>query len=408
MALAPPDLPPPVTQGRSRRRRVRQWLTVRRAALAVWLILAAALWYVLVPSPWSLALIIGAVFGFIVIEGSRRLRKTIESVIPEQFGAHRALFILLFALAGYLVYTQAEHYGHVDSPPRYFSPPTVEFGAPHAVPAASPIESSHTKSREKNEATPKPTTYFYKVTVDPNSCTNPALVTVRLFVQPRSIPLSGQPRRMHLGRIFLSVADAHSRGGPSSVRDVTVPERGKYGGRELGLVVKRNYPRVFRSKGEFAHYLQPGTIISADAGYWPMSDINPVIFRFKADWVRHRAVGTCYVVLPTGQKDAGDPSKWAQPVASYVNVVPGRHERRGIVMISASSSEPDDPLVPQWRCSLSVRGRHDDCSGYAVYARAGEIDHASDGVLKFAALLGVCLAIVVELIIQPFCERRRS
>lgn len=396
--------------------RVRNWPTRRRVGLAVGFVLAGGLWYALVPSWWSVALIATAVVSFIVVDRSCRLRKLIETVLPEQFSAYRPLFIALFALGALLIYTQARHYGHVESPPQYFTAPTVEFGAPHAAPTGSPAprrkraKSGSGSARVSNASqtrTKKPTTYYYTMTIDPKNCAKTVLVTVRLFIQPESVPVGRSIKWMNVGRVFLSVSDQHAQGDKSTIHDVSVPRRSEHGARENGLVVIPDHQKIFRSKGQFAHYLQPGTIISADAGRWPMSDKTPIVFRFHADWTQDRGVGSCYVVLPTGQKYAGDPEQWAQPVASYVKVVPGAHQPRGTVILSASSSEPYDPLIPQWMCPLKPH-HPKDCSGYAVYAKAGETDKASDGVFKFAAMLGVCLAIVVELIIQPFCERRRS
>ena len=366
-----------------------QVTTKRRVGVALGIVGAGVLWYLLVPTWWSVGLALFAAVAFGVMRWRGGVRDFVEGFLPESYGAYRALFIFVFLLGALVVYNEAARYQKTTSPPLYLNGPTVQFGAPHEIPVIGRT---------------KPTTYRYTITVDPHNCTNPASVQVQLYVQPASVPVEKQVNDLPIGRVFLSVADAHGSGDKSTVSDVTIPTNHS-DGQEAGLRVHYSQAE-FRDRGEFAHTIPAGTIISVDVGTWPMSATNPVTINFKADWVSPRSVGTCYVVLPTGGKNDGDPGKWAQPTASTTRIVVGKGEPRGTVLVSSSSAPPNDALIPQWTCLLNVPAQHPDCTGYVAYAKQGDADQSTDGVLRFAAMLGVCLAIVIELIIQPFCERR--
>jgi hypothetical protein len=353
------------------------------------MVAVAAGWYWLVRSRESIAVIVLSAGGFILLRASSRVRAGVERIAPDGYGAYRSLFILVFALAAIVLYQQASKYQSVKSPPSYLDRPTVQFGAPHAFPVVGRT---------------KPTLYRYTVTVDPNNCQNPARVQVQLYVMPASLPTTDSPEP--IGHVYLSVNDQQKPRDKSTIANVTIPPPRKDGLAEHALGVKPNYPTNYRLRHAFAHYLPAGTIISVDAGTWPISPTRPITVDFTANWVWGRSVGTCYVVLPTGGTNNGDPKQWAQPLVSSDRIVIGKNEGRGTVLVADSSSPPSDALIPQWNCQLNAPG-HPDCSGYAVYAKPGAIDQATDGVFRFAAMLGVCLAIMVELLIQPLCEVER-
>lgn len=156
--------------------------------------------------------------------------------------------------------------------------------------------------------------------------------------------------------------------------------------------------------GSLNTYALPGTISD-----WPAHQLS-IIVSFDADWTSYRAVGSCYVQLPSlVAEDVPNTAAWAAEVietSSHIRSV-DFHEptsngqvtvvvQNGTSTVDPRSVTPDTPDGNSWSCMPTFLENGPDCNGLVVISHQDADNIRSLITFMSAALFSLALQVTYE------------